>query len=70
MRKILLLVSIVFLFTSSSNSKYSNDYPIKELESKTLRSINFPSQRVSLVQIGIEKFVIVQTESGVSVAKY
>lgn len=68
MRKILLLVSIVFLFTSSSNSKYSNDYSIKELESKTLS--NFPFQRVSLVQIGSEKFVIVQAESGVSVAKY
>lgn len=53
---------------TSSTTKTSGG--IEEIDSKTLRSLNFGSQRVSLVDIHGEKFVIVQTDKGVSVTKY
>lgn len=64
---VIITLLMVVLMTSST---MKTDGGIEEIDSKTLRSLNFGSQRVSLVNIHGEKFVIVQTDKGVSVTKY
>lgn len=64
---VIIALLMVVLMTSSTTK---TDGGIEEIDSKTLRSLNFGSQRVSLVDIHGEKFVIVQTDKGVSVTKY
>lgn len=64
---VIITLLMVVLMTSST---MKTDGEIEEIDSKTLRSLNFGSQRVSLVNIHGEKFVIVQTDKGVSVTKY
>lgn len=64
---VIISLLMVILMTSSTTKTSGG---IEEIDSKTLRSLNFGSQRVSLVDIHGEKFVIVQTDKGVSVTKY
>lgn len=64
---IVISLFLVFIMTSSTTKVNGG---IEEIDSKTLRSINFGAQRVSLVSIHGEKFVIVQTDKGISVARY
>lgn len=64
---VIISLLMVILMTSSTTKTSGG---IEEIDSKTLRSLNFGSQRVSLVNIHGEKFVIVQTDKGVSVTKY
>ena len=64
---VIISLLMVILMTSSTTNTSGG---IEEIDSKTLRSLNFGSQRVSLVDIHGEKFVIVQTDKGVSVTKY
>lgn len=64
---VIIALLTVVLMTSSTTKTNGG---IEEIDSKTLRSLNFGSQRVSLVNIHGEKFVIVQTDKGVSVTKY
>ena len=64
---VIISLLMVILMTSSTTKTSGG---IEEIDSKTLRSLNFGSQRVSLVNIHGEKFVIVQTDKGISVTKY
>lgn len=64
---VIIALLTVVLMTSSTTKTNGG---IEEIDSKTLRSLNFGSQRVSLVNIHGEKFIIVQTDKGVSVTKY
>lgn len=64
---VIISLLMVILMTSSTTKTSGG---IEDIDSKTLRSLNFGSQRVSLVDIHGEKFVIVQTDKGVSVTKY
>lgn len=65
---VFLLGVIMVVMTSSSSKTESSG--IRELDYKTIRSVNFESKQVSLIEVNSKKFVVVQTDHGVSVCPY